>query len=142
MLETFQGMMGDPKSKENFMKSFENMNRGTENLLELTNVSRVKIEKILEDLSKNSADVGKIVISVRNVSKSLDSLAASLDKKEIGQAVKNLNATLTTMNQLATDLHEGKGTIGVLLRDEKTADDLKAIVEELKAHPWKLLWKK
>jgi phospholipid/cholesterol/gamma-HCH transport system substrate-binding protein len=49
---------------------------------------------------------------------------------------------MITVNQLAQDVHNGKGTIGVLLQDEQMADDVKGLVEELKAHPWKLLWKK
>jgi phospholipid/cholesterol/gamma-HCH transport system substrate-binding protein len=142
VLETFEGMMGDPKSKENFAKSFDNMNRTTESLLELTNASRVKIEKILEDLAKSSGDVGKIVASVQSVSKSLETLSSALTKKDLSEAVKNFNITMKNMSQLSADLNSGKGAVGVLLKDEKTADNVKGLVEELKAHPWKLLWKK
>ena len=46
------------------------------------------------------------------------------------------------MNELTQDVHNGKGTIGALLKDDQMADDVKSLVEELKAHPWKLLWKK
>jgi phospholipid/cholesterol/gamma-HCH transport system substrate-binding protein len=46
------------------------------------------------------------------------------------------------MNEVANDIHDGKGALGVLMKDEQMGQDIKDLVEELKAHPWKLLWKK
>ncbi len=142
VLETFEKMLADPKSKENFLHSLENMNKTTDSLLALVVSSREKVERILDDLSKSSGKSGKIVDSFQNIAKSLDSLTASLDKKDVNEAVKNLESTLKIMNQMAKNLQDGKGTLGVLLQDQKTADDIKSLVEELKAHPWRLLWKK
>jgi phospholipid/cholesterol/gamma-HCH transport system substrate-binding protein len=110
--------------------------------LALSISSRQKVEKILDDLSKSSGDVGGLVASAQKVSKSLENLTGALNKKDVGLAMKNLNKTLATMNQLTSDIHNGKGAVGVLLQDPVVADDLKSLVEELKAHPWKLLWKK
>ena len=36
-------------------------------------------------------------------------------------------------------LRDGEGSIGKLLKDDKIARDLEAFVEDIKAHPWKLL---
>ena len=142
VLETFEHMMGDPKSKENFLKTFENMNKTTENLLALSETSRRKVEKILDSLEDSSGKADVIINSVQSVAKSLDSLATTLDKKQIQDSVKNLNSTLKTMNQLAQNIQNGQGTIGLLVSDQKTADDIRDMVEDLKAHPWRLLWKK
>lgn len=38
-------------------------------------------------------------------------------------------------------LQEGKGTIGKLLVEEKIYNDMEAFVEDIKNHPWKLLYK-
>ena len=108
----------------------------------MTDTSRDKISTILSNLSNSSGQVGKIVNSVSSISTSLATLSSTLDKKDINTSIKNLNSTLITVNQLAQDVHSGKGAIGVLLEDPQTAEDLKGLVEELKAHPWKLLWKK
>jgi phospholipid/cholesterol/gamma-HCH transport system substrate-binding protein len=142
VMESFEKMMGDPKAKANFLKSFENMNKSTDQLYQLTVTSREKVEKILADLSKSSGDVSKLVASAQKVSDSLQGLTSALDKKDVNLAMKDLSATLKNMNQLTSDIHNGKGLAGVLLHDEKAADDLKGLIEELKAHPWKLLWKK
>lgn len=142
VMESFEKMMGDPKAKESFLKSFENINKTTEQLLSLTISSRVKVEKMIDDLSKSSGDVSKIVSSAQKVSKNLEDLTGALKKKDIDLAVKNMSNTLKVMNQLANDIQSGKGAAGVLLKDEKVGEDIRTLVEELKAHPWKLLWKK
>lgn len=36
-------------------------------------------------------------------------------------------------------MRDGEGTVGRLLKDDKIAKDLEAFVEDIKAHPWKLL---
>jgi len=142
VMETFEQMMGDPKSKASFLSAFQNLNKTSEALLALTDTSRDKISNILNNLSNSSDQVDKVVSSVSSISQSLNSLTTTLDKKDINQAIHNFNTTMITVNQLAQDVHNGKGTIGVLLQDEQMADDVKGLVEELKAHPWKLLWKK
>jgi phospholipid/cholesterol/gamma-HCH transport system substrate-binding protein len=142
VMESFERMMGDPKAKENFLHSFDNMNKTTDELLQLTIRSRVKVERMIDDLSKSSGDVTKIVASAQKVSANLEMLTGSLKKKDVDRTMKNLTNTLNVMNDLANDLKDGKGTIGVLMQDQQMADDIKGLVEELKAHPWKLLWKK
>jgi phospholipid/cholesterol/gamma-HCH transport system substrate-binding protein len=142
VMESFEKMMGDPKAKESFLHSFENMNKATDQLLALSISSREKVEKILADLSKSSGSVGPLVESAKKVSQSLEGLTGALNKKDIALTMKNLNQTMITLSQLANDVHNGKGAVGVLLQDEQVADDIKGLVEELKAHPWRLLWKK
>jgi phospholipid/cholesterol/gamma-HCH transport system substrate-binding protein len=108
----------------------------------LTVASRAKVEKMIDDLSKSSGDVTKIVASAQKVSKSLEDLTGTLTKKDMDASVKNMTNTLKNLNQLTNDINSGKGVAGVLLKDEKAADDLRGLIEELKAHPWRLLWKK
>ncbi len=142
VLDTFEQMMGDPRSKENFLKSFENMNKTTENLLALSETSRKKVERILDNLEDSSGKADIIIKSVQSVAKSMDTLTTTLDKKQIQDSIKNLNSTLKVMNQLAQNIQNGQGTLGLLMSDQKTADDIRDMVEDLKAHPWRLLWKK
>jgi phospholipid/cholesterol/gamma-HCH transport system substrate-binding protein len=142
VMEAFEMMMGDPAAKESFLKSFDNMNRMTDQLLQLTMQSRVKVEKMIDDLSKSSGDVTQIVASAQKVSKNLALLTDSIQKNNMDQTMKNISNTMKVMNQLANDVNAGKGTVGALLKDDQMASDIKTMVEELKAHPWKLLWKK
>ncbi len=142
VMESFEKMMGDPKAKENFLHSFDNMNKATDQLLELTLRSRTKVEKMIDQLSKSSGNVTEIVASAQKISKNLENLTNALNKQKMENTMRNLNNTLQVMNDLSNDIKNGKGAVGVLLKDEKVGQDLRDMVEDLKAHPWKLLWKK
>jgi phospholipid/cholesterol/gamma-HCH transport system substrate-binding protein len=142
VMETFEKMMGDPKSQENILRTFDNLNQATANMLALSITSREKIDKMLDDLSKSSAAAPELMANAQRISKNLSDLISALNRKDVVETMKNMKVTMKNMNELTTDLHNGKGTIGVLLTDETMADDVKSLVEELKAHPWKLLWKK
>lgn len=142
VMESFEKMMGDPAAKENFLHSFENMNKATDNLLALSISSREKIDQMLVNLSKSSASVPDLVATAERVSKNLDGLIGALNKKDITETMKDMKETMKTMNELTQNIHNGKGAVGVLLSDDQMGDDIKSLVEELKAHPWKLLWKK
>ncbi|HTA77316.1 MAG TPA: MlaD family protein [bacterium] len=142
VMETFEKMMGDPKAKENILRTFDNMNEATANMLALSVSSRAKIDQMLADLSKSSAAAPELMASAQRLSKNLEGLIGALNKKDVTETMKDVKQTMKTMNELTQNIHDGKGTIGVLMTDETMADDVKALVEELKAHPWKLLWKK
>jgi phospholipid/cholesterol/gamma-HCH transport system substrate-binding protein len=142
VMENFEKMMGDPKAKENFLHSFDNMNKATDNLLALSISSREKIDQMLADLSKSSASVPDLVATAERVSKNLDGLISALNKKDITETMQDMKETMKNMKELTDDVNSGKGAVGVLLKDDQMADDIKSLVEELKAHPWKLLWKK
>jgi phospholipid/cholesterol/gamma-HCH transport system substrate-binding protein len=142
VMEAFEKMMGDPAAKESFLHSFENMNKATDNLLALSVSSREKIDQMLADLSKSSASVPDLVATAERVSKNLDGLIGALNKKDITETMKDMQETMKNMKELTDDVNSGKGAVGVLLKDDQMADDIKSLVEELKAHPWKLLWKK
>jgi phospholipid/cholesterol/gamma-HCH transport system substrate-binding protein len=142
VMESFEKMMGDPAAKESFLHSFDNLNKMTDQMLIMTVQSRVKVEKMIDDLSKSSGDVTQIVANARKVSNSLAALTGALNQQQITQSVKDLNHTLSVMNGVANDIQNGKGALGVLLKDQQMGDDIKDLVEELKAHPWRLLWKK
>jgi phospholipid/cholesterol/gamma-HCH transport system substrate-binding protein len=141
VLESFEKMMGDPKAKENFLHSFNNMNKATDQLLALTIESRAKVDRIINELSRSSAQAPEIMASAQKISKNLENLTDALNKQQLTQSMKDMNNTLKVMNEVANDIHNGKGALGVLLKDQQVADDLKGLVMELKAHPWKLLWK-
>ncbi len=142
VMESFEKMMGDPVAKESFLHSFNNMNKATDQLLALTIASRTKIEKMIDQMSHSSDQVPEIVANAQKVSKNLEELTNALNKQQVTQSMKNLDNTLKVMNEVANDIHDGKGAVGVLLQDQQMGDDIKDLVEELKAHPWRLLWKK
>ena len=73
-------------------------------------------------LKEGDVIVGRDPISTESIAEKINALADS---------------TVTIMERLK----DGKGTIGKLLTEDKIYNDLEALVEDVKKHPWKLLHK-
>ncbi len=111
--------------------------------------------QMLADLKALSAQLRKDVPPLtRRAQEAADSAAAlarevtpedvrrareALERYE--KAGEALQGAATRAERLLADLEDGQGTAGGLLKDPKVYEDLKALVADLKAHPWKILWK-
>ncbi len=62
--------------------------------------------------------------------------------REAESAGKKLNALVDRADGVLGEVSSGRGTLGALVKDEALYEDLRALITELKAHPWRLLWKK
>ncbi len=65
-------------------------------------------------------------------------------KKTLGnsaQASERLNELLAQVNTILSTVREGKGTVGRLLTEDDLYKDLQALMADIKAHPWKLLYR-
>jgi phospholipid/cholesterol/gamma-HCH transport system substrate-binding protein len=54
---------------------------------------------------------------------------------------KSIEDALSAFSALGTDLKEGRGTVGRLLTDESIYNNLEELTADLKANPWKLLYR-
>ena len=57
------------------------------------------------------------------------------------RAGESLAALAGRADRLLSEVEAGKGTLGLLARDPELYEDLKALVTDLKRHPWKVFWK-
>lgn len=76
-----------------------------------------KITSVLENFDKTSAELAVLI--------------KDLNEANISNAVKNLDATVLKLNQLATGLEAGEGSIGKLLKDDALYDNLENASKEL-----------
>lgn len=142
LMGTLNEVLGTPQAKSSITRSFNNMAETTENLAQATRDARIQINHILTDLSKSGRDVQTVTHSVQSLAKNIDELTRTLDKKDLNEAIRNLNLTMQSLQEVAKTVNAGQGAAGVLLKDEKVAKDVRDLVEDLRQHPWKLLWKK
>jgi phospholipid/cholesterol/gamma-HCH transport system substrate-binding protein len=142
LMGTLNEVLGTPQAKSSITRSFNNMAETTENLAQATRDARIQINHILTYLSKSGRDVQTVTHSVQSLAKNIDELTRTLDKKDLNEAIHNLNLTMQSLQEVAKTVNAGQGAAGVLLKDEKVAKDVRDLIEDLKKHPWKLLWKK
>ena len=92
---------------------------------------------------------GKDPIAMEKISEMITQLALKIDKSVDGfNAVvnneknqKSFESILDGINHTVTHLREGKGTVGKLFYDASIYDDLQEFTSDLKANPWKLLYR-
>lgn len=57
------------------------------------------------------------------------------------ELMSDLKGVSGKINGILGGIERGEGTVGKLLKEEKIYNDLEALVEDIKKHPWKLLSK-
>ena len=103
----------------------------------------------LEILRSGSVLIGKDPIAMEKISEMVTQLAQKVDKSVDGfnsvvnneKNQKSLETTLEGFSQIVTNVKDGKGTVGKLFFDEGLYDDLQDLTSDLKANPWKLLYR-
>ncbi len=80
-----------------------------------------------------------------------DSLTAGLSKTDVdnlrttaadaARTAAQLEVLLGRADRILASIEHGDGTVGRAIKDPKLFEDLKAMVSDLKAHPWKVLWR-
>ncbi len=103
----------------------------------------------LDLLKDGSALIGKDPIALEKISEMVTQLAQKVEKSVDGfnSAVNNeknqksLEITLEGVSEIVTNVREGKGTVGKLFFDQSVFDDLHDLTSDLKANPWKLLYR-
>ena len=111
-------------------------------------------EEIL--IGKDSIAMEKLVESgydvIRQIEKSVASLNTILSDEQTRESLKetlinsrqasaHLNQLLAQANEVVGKVNRGEGTMGRLLMEESLYQDLKELTSDLRAHPWKLLYR-
>ncbi len=113
----------------------------------LTGRAPVSFEKITESGDRL---IGKIEMTVDNINKVVTDPSfqadvkgtfsnASVVSKNLIQTSEDLKDAAKSAKIVLGRMRDGEGSIGRLLKDDKIARDLEAFVQDIKAHPWKLL---
>lgn len=109
-----------------------------------------RIAKNLDDITANfhdalqdqetAASLKKIVINLGTLTESLQkSLGGS--EQDVKQTLTNLKTSTDALNEILETAKNGKGTVGGLLMKDEIYKDMRELVADVKAHPWKLLKK-
>jgi phospholipid/cholesterol/gamma-HCH transport system substrate-binding protein len=97
----------------------------------------------LAQFSKNLDAYGK---SIEQGLKSFNRIAAQMDSIQLVQIMASLESTVASMSGLVNDIQAGKGTLGLLAKDEalyknlvETNLSLQCLLNDIKAYPQKYL---
>lgn len=114
-----------------------------------------KADRMLDDAAASAkvlrSDVPQLSQDARKLMAQLNALSGQLspeDMQRLKVAIERYSAAGEKLDRLAArgekllaDIENGQGTLGQLQNDPELYKDLKALVEDLRKHPWKVLWK-
>jgi len=123
---------------------------------------------IVGDGKKIKSIIANVAVMTRKVNKKLDPMLNSVDstllsandllietngllkknKDNIGKLISNsvkltdkTNSSLDTVNNMLSDIYEGKGNIGKFFKESEIYYGVKELVFTLKKDPWKVMWR-
>jgi phospholipid/cholesterol/gamma-HCH transport system substrate-binding protein len=124
----------DPVAMESIMAAVGGIAGKLESTLEGVN-QRLLTETNARSLQESLKNVAAITAAIRNGEGTLGKLV--LDKS----VYEDLSRTLSNMALLTGKLNSSEGTIGRFLTDPGVYQNLEELSADLKAHPWKLLYR-
>ena len=125
----------DTQTKENLKNSIAQLNQT------LSEVNKAT-QKVNTMLATNQQKIDNTLSNVEKASSNFVAISSDLEKAKLGETVKTLEATLTNVNKMMTDLQSGKGSMGKLLKDEtmynnltKASKELELLLQDVRLHP-------
>lgn len=102
-----------------------------------------------EFLQEGQVMVGVDPIAQEAIAQKVMEVASGLDKmisdektkSSISSTLENLSLVTGNLRDITSSVKDGHGTLGRILYDERLYDDLQGLTADLKANPWKLLYR-
>lgn len=133
----------------------QNLGRSLERLNAMTTEAEATVKQLRALVASNTAPISTVVSNLDRFAAQLPPLAdyaqslIANNETNLHNAILNLETTTVTLTNLMTDLHNGRGVAGRLLRDEQLATNLTAIAQNLSVTTsnlntrglWGIMWK-
>ena len=114
----------DAKSRTNLRESIAKLN----SLMSEFEKASKSINQVIE---KNQSNINGSLANLNKTTANFSKLSDTLANAKIGQAIKNFEHSLKSVDNIMSNLEQGKGTMGKLLNDDKLYNNLNATSTEL-----------
>ncbi|WP_248722766.1 MlaD family protein [Seonamhaeicola sp. ML3] len=125
----------DEPTKEKLKSSVSELNE----TISKFKTTAINLNSLLGD---NDSKLNKSLSHVEHLSSNFSKVSDSIANTNIGQTIRNLESTLAQFNGLLSDMENGKGSMGKLLKEdglynnlEGATGELEALLEDIKLHP-------
>jgi phospholipid/cholesterol/gamma-HCH transport system substrate-binding protein len=155
-LDSFNSIISKPETKEAIANTFKNISEAVVNVDKMVLENKAEITEAVktfrstsEKINNAADDLKGLTTELKVFTSKLNEFVSTQNKDNVASTLENLNKisakldnTISSLNGAIAKVEKGEGTLGVLLNDKKMAEDLKALVDDIKQNPWKLMWKK
>jgi phospholipid/cholesterol/gamma-HCH transport system substrate-binding protein len=142
LTEFLQPVVSDPKFRGGVQGVLNGLNKVVADLGSLVSENKGDIRASVKDLRLLTTDLRSRSAELKPVLKNAGAILSDPNTKKIQSSIDEMESALTKLDKILTQIDQKKGTVGMLVYDEETGENLRQMLSDLKRHPWKLLWKK
>ena len=127
--------LGSPESQQNIKESLSNIRELTRGLKELVSDNQSRLNRVVENLDAFTSDLREISGDNKQaLSETIQNFRKISSQLEVamGKITPQLESTVKGLNSVVAKIDTGEGTIGALINERKTIDDLNSTLASLK----------
>lgn len=99
-------------------------------------------ESLNQTITSNQEKINNVLTSADESLANFSKISKSISEADLGQTIKNLEATLKNFDNILASIEKGEGSMGKLVKDEGLYNNLKgatgeleALLKDIKLHP-------
>lgn len=129
--------IGEEDGKENLSEIIENLNSILSDIKEISGTGKEDIRLFISNLKKLSESLKKDEQRIKRIAEQVENIVAENRQdfkntiKKAKEIAEKLDKLIDSARNIIKDVEEGRGTVGKLLKDEKTAKKLESVISSL-----------
>jgi phospholipid/cholesterol/gamma-HCH transport system substrate-binding protein len=136
------GNVFDEEAKQNIGKTLKDLALATDQINSMLAPGKGSIAKSVENIAGISGNLKNNNDSITMIIGNLTKVSRDISKAEIGNTIQQLETASVNLNQILNGIKEGKGSLGMLTKDEalyknltSTSNSLNILLQDLRLHP-------
>src|SRR6185369_15665199 len=133
-------ILKDPKFKGSIQALLGTMNKTVAELSKLVSDNSGDLRSSVQNLKELSAGLKARSEELKPILVSAQGMLNEKNRKAFENSMASIQSFTTKLDKVLAQIDQKKGTVGLMVYDDETAENLRDLLRDLKRHPWKLLW--
>jgi phospholipid/cholesterol/gamma-HCH transport system substrate-binding protein len=136
------GNVFDEEAKQNIGKTLKDLALATDQINSMLAPGKGSIAKSVDNIAGISGNLKNNNDSITMIIGNLTKVSRDISSAEIGNTIQQLETASVNLNQILNGIKEGKGSLGMLTKDEalyknltSTSNSLNILLQDLRLHP-------
>jgi phospholipid/cholesterol/gamma-HCH transport system substrate-binding protein len=142
LADFMEPLMKDPKFKGSVQNLLGTMDKTVAELGHLVSDNSADLHTSVENLKELSAGLKARSDELKPILASAQGMVNEKNRKAVEASLASIQSFTDKLDKALAHIDQKKGTIGMMVYDDESAENLRDLLSDLKRHPWKLLWKK
>ncbi len=142
LTDFLEPLMRDPKFKGSVQNLLGTMDKTVAELGHLVSDNSADLRTSVLNLKELSAGLKARSDELKPILENAKGMVNDQNRVALQKSLASVQDFTAKLDKVLAQIDQKKGTVGMMVYDDETADNLRDLLRDLKSHPWKLLWKK